>query len=139
MHRNLCGLHLFLCNNSFFLMAQPPSSNDDIIEPLRQVHLKPQGSRKNNFTFLHLSFGPSLADTSLAKSAKQLAIPVVLLSRISQTCTKSERQFCEVIFARTLKDLSFDYYGFVNPILYPLKHCCRNKSPFSKVIIVKNF
>jgi hypothetical protein len=31
---------------------------------------------------------------------------VVLLSRISQTCTKSERQFCEVIFARTLNEFS---------------------------------
>ena len=29
-----------------------------------------KGSRKNNFTFLHLSFSPSLADTSLAKSSK---------------------------------------------------------------------
>jgi len=29
-----------------------------------------KGSRKNNFTFLHLSFSPSLADSSLAKSAK---------------------------------------------------------------------
>ncbi len=45
MHRNLCGLHLSLCNNSFFLMAQPPSSTDDIIEPFRQVHLKPQWNK----------------------------------------------------------------------------------------------
>jgi hypothetical protein len=29
-----------------------------------------KGSRNNNFTFLHLSFSPSLADTSIAKSAK---------------------------------------------------------------------
>jgi len=34
-----------------------------------------------------------------------------LLSRISQTWTKSERQFCEVIFARTLID---DGHGQVN-------------------------
>ena len=26
-------------------MAQPPSSTDDIIEPLRQVHLKPQWNK----------------------------------------------------------------------------------------------
>jgi len=28
------------------------------------------GSRKNNFTFSHLSFSPSLADTSLSKASK---------------------------------------------------------------------
>jgi hypothetical protein len=32
-----------------------------------------KGSRKNNFTFLHLSFSPSLADTSLAPDLIKLA------------------------------------------------------------------
>jgi len=34
---------------------------------------KAKGSRKNNFTFLHLSFSPSLADTSLAPDLIKLA------------------------------------------------------------------
>jgi hypothetical protein len=32
-----------------------------------------KGSRKNNFTFSHLSFSPSLADTSLAPDLIKLA------------------------------------------------------------------
>jgi hypothetical protein len=60
------------------------------------------------------------ADTSLAKSAKELAIPVVLLSRISQARTKSERQFCDVIFARTLSDLIRKYTNGYLSINLPL-------------------
>ena len=44
-------------------IAGPASNHNLIVDEFK-------GSRKNNFTFLHLSFSPSLADTSLAKSSK---------------------------------------------------------------------
>jgi len=41
--------------------------------PDKIFSIQTKGSRKNNFTFLHLSFSPSLADTSLAPDLIKLA------------------------------------------------------------------
>jgi hypothetical protein len=85
--------------------------------------------RKNNFTFSHLGFRPSLADASLTKSAKEFTIPVVLLPRIGQTSTQSKRQFCEVIFSQAL---SIKAAGYQSRYAYFESHC-KEERPFMKV------
>jgi hypothetical protein len=64
----------------------------------------PKGSRKNNFTFSHPIFRSSLAAPQSQNPRNSATIPVVLLNRRNQIQPKSGRQFCESIFARTLRD-----------------------------------
>ena len=65
------GLHLFDPHGGFTGMVIK-SGKSILVEDiwLKDFQGEPKGSRKNNFTFLHLSFSPSSADTSLSKASK---------------------------------------------------------------------
>jgi len=63
-----------------------------------------KGSLKNNFTFSHPIFRPSLSDPQSQSPRNSLAIPVALQFRIEQIRPASGRQFCEVIFVQALRD-----------------------------------
>jgi hypothetical protein len=74
-------------------------------ETATPVAERPEGSRKNNFTFSHPVFGSSFAAPQSQNPRNSAIIPVVLLNRRNQIQPKSGRQFCESIFARTLSGL----------------------------------
>jgi hypothetical protein len=64
--------------------------------------MKTKGLRKNNFTFSHPIFSPSLPAPQSQNPRNSNTIPVDLLNRRSQIYPKIGRQFCEVIFAQAL-------------------------------------
>jgi len=71
--------------------------------------------RKNNFTFSHPIFRPSLPAPQSQNPRNSNTVPVVLLNRPNQIWPKFGRQFREVIFTQALSLISsqsfFTYIG----------------------------
>ena len=99
------------------------------------------GSRKNNFTFSHPIFRPSSTDRKSQNPRNRPAITVVLRFPISRVWPKSGRQFCEVIFARTLKQskiLEIPPYGILVIGGFQIKQISsKSESQFCAIIITQ--